>query len=84
MDLRRLRGEIAAEYKTQVAFASAIGWHKNKVSKMLLGEYKPDTDEVAVMASALHLDERRYCDIFLPKKSPNGDERSLTPNNQPA
>lgn len=78
MDVRRLRGEIAAVYKTQAAFADAIGWHKNKVSKMLCGGYKPDTDEVAVIADALDLNERRYCDIFLPRKSPNGDNSVRT------
>lgn len=76
MDVLRLRGEIVATFKTQAAFADAIGWHKNKVSKMLCGEYKPNTDEVAAIADTLRLNERRYCDIFLPRKSPNGDEKS--------
>ena len=73
MDLDRLRGEIIAEYRTQTAFASAIGWHKNKVTKMLTGKYKPDTDEVAKIADLLRLDEIKFCDIFLARKSPNGD-----------
>ena len=73
MNIDRLRGEISAEYKTQSAFATAIGWHKNKVSNMLTGKYKPDTDEVAVIANALRLDEPKFCDIFLPEKSPNGE-----------
>lgn len=73
MDLNRLRGEIVAEFRTQSAFAAAIGWHQNKVTKMLTGKYKPDTDEVAKMATMLHLDEPKFCDIFLPKKSPIGD-----------
>lgn len=72
MDLCRLRGEIVAEYRTQTAFADAIGWHKNKVTKMLTGKYKPDTDEVATITNLLHLDASKFCDIFLPKKSPNG------------
>ena len=74
MNVCRLRGEIAAEFKTQSAFAEAIGWYKNKVSKMLNGEYKPNTDEVALIADVLHLDERRYCDVFLQKISPIGDK----------
>ena len=48
MDLQRLKGEIVAVYGTQLEFSKAIGWHKNKVSKMVCGKYKPDTDEVAV------------------------------------
>ena len=75
MDLYRLRGEIVAEYRTQTAFADAIGWHKNKVTKMLTGKYKPDTDEVAEIADLLHLDASKFCDIFLPKISPNGEFR---------
>lgn len=75
MNIQRLRGEIVAEFKTQQAFAKVIGWHKNKVSRMMSGYYKPDMDEVAVIADALKLDERKYCDIFLPNKSPNGDNR---------
>jgi len=73
MNVKRLRAEIVAEFGTQAAFANAIGWHENKVSRIITGRYKPDTDEVADMAETLHLDERRYCDIFLPKKSPIGD-----------
>lgn len=65
MNLRRLRAEIVAEYGTQSAFAMAINWHKNKVSKMVQGQYKPDTDEVAKITDALHLDEGRYREIFL-------------------
>lgn len=73
MDVCRLRGEIVAKFRTQTAFADHIGWHKNKVSHMLTGKYKPDTDEVAAIADALDLDEPKFCDIFLPNKSPNGD-----------
>lgn len=75
MDLCRLRGEIVAEYRTQTAFADAIGWHKNKVTKMLTGKYKPDTDEVVEIAGLLHLDVPKFCDIFLPKNLPFGERR---------
>lgn len=74
MNLARLRGEIVAEYRTQSAFADAIGWHKNKVTKMLTGKYKPDTDEVARIADLLHLDAPMFCDIFFTENSPNGDK----------
>lgn len=74
MNTRRLRAEIVAAFNTQGGFAKAIGWHENKVSKIIRGHYKPDTDEVAKIVETLHLNEHQYCDIFLPKKSPNGDE----------
>jgi len=74
MELNVLRGEIVRAYHTQNAFADAIGWHKNKVSNMMTGKYKPDTDEVAIIAKALGLSEERFCLIFLPQKSPYGDK----------
>lgn len=75
MDVNRLRGEIVAKYRTQNSFADAIGWHKNKVSKLLNGAYKPNTDEVAAIVSALNLDSDGFCAIFLPKASQNGDKK---------
>ena len=77
MNTRRLKAEIIAEYNTQDAFANAMGWHKNKVSKMIQGHYKPNIDEVAKMVEMLHLDERQYCHIFLPQKSPYGDNGAI-------
>lgn len=74
MDCNRLRGEIVAKFRTQAAFAKAIGWHQNKVSKLVLGEYKPDTDEVARISDILGLDKAKFCAIFLPSLSPNGDK----------
>lgn len=73
MNTNRLRGEIVSRFRTQNAFAAYLGWTPNKVSKLLTGKYKPDTDDVATIANALNMDERTFCDIFLPKKSPNGD-----------
>lgn len=74
MDVRRLKGEIVREYGTQSAFAKAIGWHENKVSLMMNHKYTPDVEEAAAIANLLHLSEACYIDIFLPRKSPNGDK----------
>lgn len=67
MNMRRLKSEIVAECGTQANFAKAIGWHENKVSRIIQGRYKPDTDEVAKIVEVLHLDEQRFCAIFCPK-----------------
>lgn len=75
MNIARLRGEIVAQYKSQKAFAEQLGWHPNKVSKLMTGKYKPDTDEVASITKVLGLSEGQFCDIFLPYKSPNGDSQ---------
>lgn len=73
MNVNKLRGEIVAQYRTQRAFAEQIGWHQNKMSKLMTGKYKPDTDDIAAIMQALQLSEHSFCDIFMPEKSPNGD-----------
>ena len=73
MDANRLRGEIVAKFRTQSAFAEAIGWQKNKVSRTLTGKHVLDVNEVQKIADVLDLDTQTFCDIFLPRKSPNGD-----------
>lgn len=73
MDANRLRGEIVAKFRTQSAFAEAIGWQKNKVSRTLTGKHVLDVNEVQKIADVLDLDAQTFCDIFLPRKSPNGD-----------
>lgn len=74
MNYNILRGEIVAKYKTQNAFAKHIGWHPNKVSLALSGQYKLDTDDIPVFVQALDMTEEVFCKIFLPMKSPNGDK----------
>ena len=74
MNRQRLRGEIIAKYGTQDAFANAIGWHKNKVSHIVTGRKKPDTDEVSEITRVLELSEALFLDIFLQKTSPNSDK----------
>lgn len=78
MNIRKLRGEIAMRYRSQAAFANAIGWHCNKISKMMNGKYIPDVDEAAKIALTLGLNEHQYCDIFLSSKSPNGDLEAIS------
>lgn len=73
MNLNRLKGEIIAVYGSQLAFAQHIAWNENKVSRLLTGKYKPDTDDVGIIVEALDLSAEKFVDIFLPKKSPNGD-----------
>ena len=74
MNLGRLKGEIVAVYGTQSAFAETVSWPKNKVSRLVTGQYKPDTDDVDVIVSALNLTPDKFLEIFLPTKSPNGDK----------
>lgn len=78
MNLNRLRGEIVAVYGTQAAFAEHVNWTNNKVSRLVTGQYKPDTDEVDIIVQALNLNAAKFLDIFLPEKSPNGDRVDRT------
>lgn len=73
MNLNRLKGEIVAVFGTQDSFSKAIGWHRNKVSRLITGKYIPDIDEAAKISSLLNLSSDKYCEIFLSKKSPNGE-----------
>jgi len=70
-----LRGEIYSRFKSQKAFAVAIGWHPNKVSGMLNGRYLPDLHEAAQIKIALELTDRKFIAIFLPLQSPYGESR---------
>lgn len=74
MNLDKLRGKIVEKFGSQKSFSMAIGWHENKVSAVLTGKYILDVDEAAEVAERLSLTSREYLDIFLIKKSPNGDK----------
>lgn len=74
MNLNRLKGEIIAVFGTQDTFSNAIGWHRNKVSRLVNGQYIPDINEAAEISALLNLTNEKYCEIFLPKRSPNGDK----------
>lgn len=74
MNITELRVEIIRKYGTQNKFAEEIGWHRNKMSKMMRGKYIPDLDEVIFISDKLHLDETRFIEIFLCKKLPNGNK----------
>ena len=65
MNTKALRGEIVTHFGTQNVFAEHIGWHKNKVSKMIQHKYKPNSDEICRIANVLNLSESKFAEIFL-------------------
>lgn len=67
MQLLELKGAIVAKYGTQGKFAKEIGWTDNKMSRLVQGSYKPNTDEVVRIIDKLELDEAQYLRIFLRK-----------------
>lgn len=65
MNAQILKGEIVAVCGTQYKFAEAMGWHVNKVSKMMRQKYSPNSDEICKIANVLNLSEKRFAEIFL-------------------
>ena len=71
IDLQRLRGEIVTVFRTQHAFADAMGWYENKVSNLLNGKYILSLDEAVEIAEKLNMTIATFQVIFLPGLSPN-------------
>lgn len=64
MNTKRLKGEIVAVYGTQIAFGAALGWSKNKVTRMVRGQYLPNVAEAAQIKNLLGLDVQQCEAIF--------------------
>ena len=77
MNVQRLKGEMIAQLGTQKAFARAMHWQENKVTRMLQGRYLANVDEAFEIACVLQLSLRSYRDIFLLQRSPNGEKRNV-------
>ena len=65
MNRSELRSKVFGKFKTQKAFANAINWPEQKVSKLLNGDYVPDVDQASDISNVLNLNEGDFCAIFL-------------------
>lgn len=74
MEISTIRGAVYDKYRTFTKFADALGWNKQRVSKIITGQKVPNVNEVAEMADALGLTVEHVAYFFLPKKSPNGQQ----------
>lgn len=74
MNLNILKGSIYTKFKNQKAFADAIGWHPNKVTRLVQGQFTPDVNQAAEISRVLNLSSDVHLQIFLPTQSPNGDK----------
>lgn len=74
MQLTALRRRIYGAFETQKAFATALGWHPNKLNKLLTGKYLPDVDEADAISKLLRLTNEEHCSIFSRIESPIGDK----------
>lgn len=68
-----LRGMIYSRYPNESAMAKYMGWTKQKLNKITTGKKMPDLQETNEIAIALGKSLTDVANIFLNKKSPNGD-----------
>lgn len=66
MPNERLCNLIRKKFKTDAAFALAIGWTPQKVSKMINGEYIPKLSEAANISRVLEVSLDELATFFTP------------------
>lgn len=74
--VRQLRSLIYGNYDTEADFARAIGWERQKLSKITNGVKVPDIDELNQLARGLDRPIEEIVNIFLLKMSPNEQQNS--------
>lgn len=53
--MENFRGLIFSKYKNITEFASAVGWTRNKASRIANGIQEPDAEDMEKMADALDI-----------------------------
>lgn len=69
----QLSGMIHAKYANESDFARALGWSRQRLSKITNGHKYPDLFETENMAHALETSFSDLAQIFLSSKSTNVD-----------
>lgn len=65
-----LRGLVYSKYKNTTDFALAIGWSRNRVSRVLNGVQELTEDDIIALAKVLDIkNERDFMHIFFPELS---------------
>ena len=57
-----IRGAVFSKFPTILSFAEAIGWKRNKASRIVNGVQKPTVEEAEQIASCLGISD---ADVFL-------------------
>lgn len=55
-DMLTLRGVVLSKYKTIGEFSEAIGWQRNKSSRILNGIQTPDINDIEEITQCLEID----------------------------
>lgn len=56
MDCMKLRGLIMSKYKTITEFSEAIGWKRNKASRIVNGIQDPDIQDIEDLTRILEIE----------------------------
>lgn len=70
--VHELTSLIHAQFDSEAAFARSIGWDRRKLNKITTGAKEPDLHEAAIIANGLGTSIDHIANIFLHRKSPNG------------
>ena len=70
--VRELTSMIYGQFDSEAAFARSLGWDRRKLNKITTGTREPNLCESAAIAAALGVSLDSIADIFLRRKSPNG------------
>ena len=68
-----LSGLIHSKFHTESKMADAMGWSRQRLNKITNGDKEPDLDEVRSISDVLDVSFMTVAQIFLDRKSPNGD-----------
>ena len=69
--LKRL---IINKYGSEAKCAKALGWPRQRLNKITLGNKEPDVEEINALANILDVSIAEIVKIFLKSKSPNGQQ----------
>lgn len=69
--VRELRSIIYGKFDTESDFAQALGWERQRLSKITNGQKEPNVEELNSLATGLGISVEKVAQIFLAFKSPN-------------
>lgn len=64
MNKEKIRGLVFSKYRTIREFSNAIGWQRNKSSRILNGSQEPDSGDMRAIAELFELSSEEFVDIF--------------------
>lgn len=74
--VKELRGLIYSKYDSEAAMAKAMGWPRQRLSKITNGIKEPDISELNAIAEPLGISVGDIAQIFLRAKSPIEQQNS--------